>query len=160
FERRAYDRWLAYGQSKTANVLFAVALDARGRAHGVRGFALHPGGIVATGLGKHMSRDELRASGVIDDAGNPVIDPARNLKTVEQGAATSVWCATSPQLAGMGGVYCENCDITPIVGQDDVANRTGAAMRKVGARSLGVMPYAIDPDAAARLWALSARLTG
>jgi NAD(P)-dependent dehydrogenase (short-subunit alcohol dehydrogenase family) len=160
FERRAYDRWLAYGQSKTANILFAVALDARGAAHGVRAFALHPGGIVATGLGKHLSRDELRASGVIDAHGNAIIDPARNLKTVEQGAATSVWCATSAQLAGIGGVYCENCDIAPLVGKEDEANRASEAMRRVGARSLGVMPYAVDPEAAERLWDLSARLTG
>src|SRR4029077_8997553 len=99
FERRDYDRWSAYGQSKTANILFALALDERGKAEGVRAFSLHPGSIVGTGLDKHLSRDALRAAGVIDENGNPILNPAKNLKTAEQGAATSVLCATSPQLA-------------------------------------------------------------
>ncbi len=115
FERRDYDRWSAYGQLKTANILFALALDERGKAEGVRAFSLHPGSIVGTGLGKHLSREELRVLAVIDENGTPILDPAKNLKTVEQGAATSVWCATSRQLDGMGGVYCENCDIAPLV---------------------------------------------
>jgi NAD(P)-dependent dehydrogenase (short-subunit alcohol dehydrogenase family) len=119
FERRDYDRWSAYGQSKTANILFALALDDRGRAEGVRAFSLHPGSIVGTGLEKHLSREELRAAGVIDENGKPILDPAKNLKTVEQGAATSVWCATSPQLDGMGGVYCAS--ETPI-GREQTAN--------------------------------------
>ena len=69
FEHRDYDRWSAYGQSKTANILFALALDEGGKADGIRAFSLHPGGIVATGLGKHLSREELRAGGVIDEHG-------------------------------------------------------------------------------------------
>jgi hypothetical protein len=82
-----------------------------------------------------------------------VHDPARQLKTVAQGAATSVWCATSPQLAGLGGVYCENCDISQLVAESDEADwRAGAEMP-------GVLPYVVDPEAAARLWAVSERLT-
>jgi NAD(P)-dependent dehydrogenase (short-subunit alcohol dehydrogenase family) len=154
FERRDYDRWLAYGQSKTANILFAVALDQRGKDKGVRAFSLHPGGIVDTGLGKHLSREELRKAGVIDEQGKPVLDPARGLKTVEQGAATSVWCATSPQLDGMGGVYCQDCDITPLVPKEVQANR------QIASAPLGVMPYAVDPEAADRLWSLSEQLFG
>src|SRR6267378_6328383 len=140
FERRDYDRWAAYGQSKTANILFAVALDERGKADDVRAFSLHPGSIVGTGLEKHLSNEELRTSGVIDENGKPILDPAKNLKTVEQGAATSVWCATSPQLDGMGGVYCENSDVAPLVRKEVEARGRGDATRQTGGQSFGVMP--------------------
>ena len=155
FQRRPYDRWAAYGQAKTANVLFALRLDQLGRAEGVRAFSLHPGSIVGTGLEQHLTREELRAAGAIDADGQPILDPARNLKTPRQGAATSVWCAASPQLDGKGGVYCENCDIAPLVAPEGAE---GAGVRQVGSRSLGVMPYAVDPRAADRLWRLSEEL--
>jgi NAD(P)-dependent dehydrogenase (short-subunit alcohol dehydrogenase family) len=165
FKRRDYDRWSAYGQSKTANILFALALDQRGKAESVRAFSLHPGSIVGTGLEKYLSREELRNAGVIDENGKPILDPARNLKTVEQGAATSVWCATSTQLDGMGGVYCENCDIAPLVPKEhegnssiDALSRFSQAIRQVGSMPLGVMPYAVNPEAADRLWRLSEQL--
>jgi len=153
FEHRAYNPWTAYGQSKTANILFAVALDARARAEGISAFSLHPGGIVETGLGKYVSREQLRTAGVIDEHGKPIIDPARQLKTVEQGAATIVWCASNPRLDGSGGVYCENCDVAPIMLEDPGAT-TMADVRWLH----GVRPYAIDPAAAERLWGLSERL--
>ena len=156
FERRTYDRWAAYGQSKTANILFALELDARGEPYGVRAFSLHPGSIVATGLGKHLSREDLQAAGVLDAHGEPIVDPSRNIKTVEQGAATSVWCATSPRLDGLGGVYCENCDIARV--EDEKATARGEL--EGAARQTGVMPYAVDPEAARRLWSLSERLSG
>src|SRR6476469_3095565 len=92
FEQRAYDPWLAYGQSKTANVLFAVEFDRRGQRENVRAFSLHPGGIVNTGLAKHMTREQIRQAGGLDEHGNPVVDPAKGLKSVEQGASTIVWC--------------------------------------------------------------------
>jgi len=110
-QRRAYGRFTAYGQSKTANILFAVALDTCGKAEGVRAFSLHPGSIVSTDLKRECSDEELRSADVIDEKGEPVLDPARALKTVEQGAATQVWCATTPQLDGKGGVYGENCEV-------------------------------------------------
>ncbi|GMK47046.1 oxidoreductase [Paenibacillus glycanilyticus] len=157
FDRREYDRWAAYGQSKTANILFAVALDKRGQADGVRAFSLHPGSIVGTGLEKHLSEEELRAAGVIDEHGQPVLDPAKNLKTVGQGAATSVWCATSPQLNNMGGVYCENCDIAPL-GHD--AESDFYLDNESTLTDSGVMPYAVDSEAADRLWSLSEHLIG
>jgi hypothetical protein len=94
----------------------------------------------------------------MSENGNPVLDPAKNLKTAEQGAATSVWCATTPQLDGMGGVYCENSDIAPLVPKEAEANRSNDAVRRVGSKSLGVMPYAVDPEAADRLWRLSEQL--
>ncbi len=153
FERRDYIPWMAYGQSKTANILFALAMDDRGKAHGVRAFSLHPGSIVNTGLSKYVSRDILHAAGFVDEDGNPIIDPVRNLKTVEQGAATSVWCATSPQLDGIGGVYCQNSDIAPLVTEELASN-------PIGSMALGVMPHAVDPLAADRLWNLSEQLLG
>jgi NAD(P)-dependent dehydrogenase (short-subunit alcohol dehydrogenase family) len=153
FEHREYNPWTAYGQSKTANILFAVELDKRGRDAGVRAFSLHPGSIPGTGLERHVPRQDLEAAGIIDKAGNPILDPGRNQKTVPQGAATIVWCATSPQLDGKGGVYCENCDIAPVISE-----RIGATSMADGAHLRGVMPYAVDPKGAEQLWTLSERL--
>ncbi|MFC8089405.1 oxidoreductase [Streptomyces sp. NPDC057301] len=153
FEHRPYEPFAAYGQSKTANALFAVELDRRGRDQGVRAFAVHPGTIIETGLAKHISAEVVRAAGVLDEHGRPVRDPSRQLKTVEQGAATSVWCATGPQLTGLGGVYCENSDVSPLVTEADEAEW------RAGAETPGVLSYAVDPEAAARLWAVSERLT-
>ena len=138
-----YEKWAAYGQSKTANVLFAVHLDALGKESGVRAFALNPGGIL-TPLQRHLPRQEMVDFGWIDEDGNP-LNPG--FKSPEQGAATQVWAATSPQLDGLGGVYCEDCDIAEIASTAE--NLTS-----------GVLAYAIDPEQAARLWALSAELTG
>jgi NAD(P)-dependent dehydrogenase (short-subunit alcohol dehydrogenase family) len=153
FEHRTYEPFLAYGQSKTANALFAVELDRRGRAEGVRAFAVHPGQIVDTGLAKHLTVEALRAAGAVDEQGRPLLNPDRQQKTVPQGAATGVWCATSPQLDGLGGVYCENCDISPSVTPEDEAGwRAEPGMP-------GVLPYAVDPEAATRLWEVSEELT-
>jgi NAD(P)-dependent dehydrogenase (short-subunit alcohol dehydrogenase family) len=153
YERRDYNPFLAYGQSKTANILFALALDERSKAHGVRAFSLHPGSIVGTGLSKYVSHEALRAAGLVGEDGIPIIDPARSLKTVEQGAATSVWCATSPRLNGTGGVYCQDSDIAPVVSETMAANPFGSL-------PLGVMPHAVDRLAADRLWGLSEQLLG
>lgn len=154
FERRAYDEWQAYGQSKTANVLFAVELDRREQAAGVRAFALHPGGIVGTGLSKHISLQALRDSHYIDESGAPIIDPTTDRKTVAQGAATQVWCAVSPQLAGLGGLYCADVDVESVTQQ-------GAGLSLGAAAGLkGVRPYAIDPEAAQRLWTYSLEALG
>jgi NAD(P)-dependent dehydrogenase (short-subunit alcohol dehydrogenase family) len=140
---RGYDKWEAYGQAKTANVLFAVQLDGLGKEAGMRAFSLHPGGI-RTPLQRHLTTEEMMTAGWIDERGNVI---ASGFKSPEQGAATQVWAATSPQLEGMGGVYCEDCDIAELVPADDTTT-TG-----------GVREYAIDPDQAASLWALSAELT-
>ncbi|MFJ9544230.1 SDR family NAD(P)-dependent oxidoreductase [Streptomyces sp. NPDC101225] len=139
---RGYDKWEAYGQAKTANVLFAVHLDRLGRDAGVRAFSLHPGGIL-TPLQRHIPKAEMIERGWIDEAGN-ALNP-QGFKTPRQGAATQVWAATSPQLDGLGGVYLEDCDI---------------AEPSTDARPTGVKPWATDPDEAARLWTLSATLTG
>jgi NAD(P)-dependent dehydrogenase (short-subunit alcohol dehydrogenase family) len=147
-DRRAepYDKWAAYGQAKTANVLFAVHLDALAAPHGVRAFALHPGGIM-TPLQRHLPRAEMVALGWLDEDGNPTPEAAAGFKTPEAGAATEVWAATSPQLAGRGGLYLEDCDVA------EVADESSSDRR-------GVRAYALDPDAAARLWAVSAERTG
>src|SRR3954452_24811486 len=139
-----YDKWQAYGQAKTANSLFGVHLDALGRDAGVRAFAAHPGGIM-TPLQRHLPREEMIAAGWMDEEGH--VD--ERFKTPEQGASTATWAATSPALAGMGGVYCEDCDI---------AERTVPGSPT--ARIRGVDAHAIDPGTAARLWAVSAELTG
>ncbi|MFB9902949.1 SDR family NAD(P)-dependent oxidoreductase [Allokutzneria oryzae] len=135
-----YDKWEAYGQAKTANILFAVQLDALGKDSGVRAFSLHPGGIL-TPLQRHVPKSEQVAMGWIDEDGN-ALNPS--FKSPEQGAATQVWAATSPQLDGKGGVYCEDCEIAEPSDGD----------------APGVRGYATDPEQAARLWALSAELTG
>lgn len=141
--RQGYDKWEAYGQAKTANVLFAVHLDRLAAERGVRAFALHPGGII-TPLQRHLPKAEMVERGWIDEQGN-VLNP-EGFKSPEQGAATQVWAATSPQLDGMGGVYLEDCDIAePAVD---------------GGERSGVKAWATDPEQAARLWALSAELTG
>lgn len=137
-----YEKWLAYGQSKTANVLFAVELDRRARDAGVRSFALHPGGIM-TPLQRHMTDAEKRERGWIDEQGNVI---NTSFKSPEQGAATQTWAATSPRLEGMGGVYCEDCEVAVV---DDDPQSTH-----------GVRTHAIDPAEAERLWHLSAQLTG
>ncbi|WP_313606509.1 SDR family NAD(P)-dependent oxidoreductase [Rhizobium sp.] len=137
-----YDKWLAYGQSKTANALFAVHLDRIGRDRGIRAFSLHPGKIF-TPLQRHLTQVEMAAEGWLDDNGNPA-DPT--FKTPAQGAATQVWAATSPKLDGLGGLYCEDCN---------VAIRAELA----GEPFVGVKAYATDPDEAERLWRLSAELT-
>lgn len=130
-----------------------MALDARERARGVRAFSVHPGSIVGTGLEKFVTREELIAGGVLDADGNPIRDPARQLKTIEQGAATIAWCATSPRLATMGGVYCENCEVAGLMGEFE-----GPTSMRDATRRSGVQAYAVDPANAERLWELSETL--
>jgi NAD(P)-dependent dehydrogenase (short-subunit alcohol dehydrogenase family) len=146
-----YDGMLAYGQSKTANILFAVELDRRWAGKGIRGYSLHPGQIVTTNLAPWMDPDVRRSIGLIDDAGQPIIDPDRDQKTPQQGASTSVFAVTSPLLAEIGGVFLINNDIAPM---DDPAAITHRGMGPTS----GVMPHAVDSDSAQRLWELSERL--
>jgi NAD(P)-dependent dehydrogenase (short-subunit alcohol dehydrogenase family) len=150
FDRRGYDRWLAYGQSKTANILFAVGLDQRGSAHGVRAFSVHPGAII-TDLARYASDEEMAGAGVRRGPdGRFLVDEFfrtnPEAKTIPEGAATTVWCATHPQLDGKGGVYCEDCDI--------------AVVSSEGLLLPGVRPWAIDRAHADRLWSLSEQLSG
>ena len=135
FTARSYDPWLAYGQSKTANVLFAVEATRRWADDGITANAVHPGAVFDTNLSRHMDPDELtslRSSGMF------------TYKTLEQGAATSVLVATSPQLEKVGGRYFEDCNEAVVL--DPNAPDTSGS---------GVAAYALDPDAAARLWTIS-----
>jgi NAD(P)-dependent dehydrogenase (short-subunit alcohol dehydrogenase family) len=154
-----YDGMLAYGQSKTANVLFAVELDRRWAEDGIRGYAVHPGIVIGTNLGNSVPEDEKRAMnlamGLIDDSGRPIIDPDREKKTPQQGASTSVFAATSPLLAEIGGVYLKNNDISPL---DDAPSTIVFGTEPIVASD--VVPYAVDPQSARRLWDLSERLLG
>ena len=141
FERQPYDAWVAYGRAKTANVLCAVGLDRRYRDEGVRAFAVHPGGI-QTELGRHLTSDTLQ---VLMD--RLAAAPQETVwKTVPQGAATSVYAATSADLDGMGGLYLEDCHI---------ADRTDDPDDREGVRA-----YALDPANAEALWTLSEQLVG
>ncbi|HTR61811.1 MAG TPA: oxidoreductase [Candidatus Binataceae bacterium] len=142
FETTSYDKWEAYGQSKTANVLFAIELNRRLEPKGINVYAVHPGGIM-TNLQRDLSREEMLAFGWIDKDGK-LND---RFKTPAGGASTAIWCATSPLLAAGGGVYCEDCNIAQAVPADD----PGFA---------GVRPWAIDPEAARRLWSMSEKLLG
>jgi NAD(P)-dependent dehydrogenase (short-subunit alcohol dehydrogenase family) len=142
FERRAYDKWLAYGQAKSANALFALQLDKLGEPKGVRAFAVHPGGI-ATPLQRHLTMEEQRAMGWYDEEGNV----NERFKSTEEGASTTVWAATSPLLEGMGGVYCENCNI-------------GALADKETPPGSGVFAHIRDEALAGALWRKSEEMTG
>ncbi|HJP73291.1 MAG TPA: SDR family NAD(P)-dependent oxidoreductase [Pseudonocardiaceae bacterium] len=152
-----YDGQLAYAQSKTANVLFAVELDRRWAPDGIHGYAAHPGIIVGTNLGSSMPADQVRAMqqamGLVDESRRPIIDPESGRKTAEQGAATIVFGATSPLLADLGGVYLRDSDISPL---DDTADPTAHGADVI--RSQNVVPHSIDPHSARRLWDLSEQL--
>jgi NAD(P)-dependent dehydrogenase (short-subunit alcohol dehydrogenase family) len=136
FASRPYEPLVAYGQSKTANVLFAVEASRRWADEGVTANAVHPGAVATTNLSRHLDPDELER---IKAAG------AYHYKSAEQGAATSVLVATSPELDGIGGRYFQDCNEAPVV-DPATAEETGA----------GVAGYAVDPANAERLWQLSA----
>jgi len=155
FDRRDYDGLAAYGQSKTANNLYALELDRRGRRDKVRAFSLHPGAIVDTDLKRHASAESLAATGVYDADGNPIRDAQRGLKTIAQGAATQVFCAVSSKLEGLGGVYCEDVDVAPLAQN---ADGTAALLDAMSQR--GVMPYSVDLQTAQQLWAVTEQLLG
>ena len=140
-------KWVAYGQSKSANSLFSIELDKRALLHGIRAFAVHPGRIAETDLLRNLSREEIGAAGIYEESAVRRLNTACGVgKTIPQGAATTIWAATSPLLGGRGGVYCENCDIAEIVPDDSKLQG-------------GVRRWAIDPDVASGLWELSERLT-
>ena len=139
YEHSDYAKWPAYGRSKSANALFAVGVDKRFAARGVRAYAVHPG-VIMTELSRHMTQQDFDDLGDATPSGAPLV-----FKTVEQGAATSVWAASSPDLAGKGGLYLEDSQIAVPVAEGVDG---------------GVMPYAVDPELADRLWELSERLVG
>jgi NAD(P)-dependent dehydrogenase (short-subunit alcohol dehydrogenase family) len=142
FSHRPYTPFAAYGQSKTANVLFAVEATRRWAAEGILANAVHPGGIADTNLSRHLDREVF--------AGMLTAGTFRN-KTIEQGAATSVLVATSPQLKGIGGRYFEDCNEAEVIDSDAT---------DLSDHRFGVAPYALDPGNAKRLWDVSESLLG
>lgn len=146
FEHREYETLQAYGQSKTALNLFSLELDNRAKAFGVRVYAVHPGNIWGTELTREAPIELLQQFGFYDDQGKIVPDVIASLKTIPQGAATTIWCATSPLLNTIGSVYCEDADVAELA--------IGPGI------STGVKPYSLDESAAKRLWTLTEELTG
>jgi NAD(P)-dependent dehydrogenase (short-subunit alcohol dehydrogenase family) len=150
FERTPYEPFVAYGRSKTANILFAVAFDERHRKRGVRAAAVHPGGI-HTELGRHI--DPSRIQGIIDQMNEQLAaegKPPFQWKTVPQGAATSVWTGVVAPADEIGGRYCENCHVGYVVPEHVT----------ISAISEGVRGYALDPNTAEALWKKSEELVG
>ena len=146
FERTEYTPFTGYGRSKTANILFAVALDKRLKGRGIRATALHPGGI-QTELGRHLTPEliaEMQARWRASSAGTQA--PAMRFKTIPQGTATTVWCACVAPADAIGGKYCEDCHLAEV--NDNEAPRTG------------VKSYALDPANAEALWTLSEKMVG
>lgn len=143
FEVDRYDKWLAYAQSKTANALFALELDRRLCERGGSAFAVHPGGIM-TPLQRHLPVEEMQSLGWVDEDGELLPDVAEIFKTPTQGCSTTLWAATTDRLADRGGVFCEDTDVAPLVGEDLPPYS-------------GVEPYACDPASAERLWAQTER---
>ncbi|MBV9412514.1 MAG: SDR family NAD(P)-dependent oxidoreductase [Acidimicrobiia bacterium] len=140
YRQRLYDKWEAYGQSKTANCLFSVEFDRRYGGRGVHAYAVHPG-VIITELARHLTREDLEDLGSRSPSGAPM-----QFKPVEAGAATSVWAATSPELADVGGVYLEDCQVSTEVTEP----------RSAG----GHTAWALDPASAKRLWEWSEEQVG
>ncbi len=154
FQHRGYETLQAYGQSKTASNLFALELDNRAKAYHVRAYSLHPGSIGGTELAREAPVELFKKMGFLDDNGNIRPEVLASLKTIPQGAATTVWVATSPLLDNIGGVYCEDGDIAELISDSPSA--------EPGARHYqrGVMAYSLDAAKAEHLWTLTEEMTG
>ena len=145
FERTPYAEFVAYGRSKTANILFAVEFDRRHKQNGVRATAVHPGGI-QTELGRHMSPEVTQQLISSINAAQPAGAPAFKWKTIPQGAATSVWAGVVATPEEVGGRYCEDCHVAETIDAEDIRG--------------GVRPYALDGARAQALWAKSEEMVG
>jgi len=145
FEKTAYEKWTAYAQAKTANALFALGLDMKYAEQGLRAFSVHPGGIM-TPLQRYLDNEEMIALGWLDESGNLSELAASLFKSTTQGCTTTLWAATSEQLDGKGGLYCEDCDVADLADENTP-------------RYFGVAQWAVDPALAKELWELSERAT-
>jgi len=145
FEHSPYEEFIAYGRSKTANVLFAVEFDRRHKARGVRATAVHPGGI-RTELSRHLAPEALQKLIAEINARQPKGAPSFSYKSIPQGAATSVWAACVAETEAIGGRYCEDCHVA------EIASAPGIRA--------GVQPYALDPQHAQALWQKSEEMVG
>lgn len=146
FNTREYDTLQAYGQSKTACNLFSMELDKRAKKFGIRAYSLHPGSIGGTELAREASLELFQKMGFVDEKGMMKPEVLASLKTIPQGAATTVWCATSPQFNGIGGVYCEDVEVASIAAENTIGS--------------GVKPYSLHEADAQRLWAWSEKACG
>ena len=144
FHNNPYDKWMAYGQSKTASSLIAIEFDRLMKDKDVRGFSVHPGGII-TPLQRHLQKEEMVALGWMKEDGSPTELTKNFFKTTSQGASTTLWCATNPSLNNIGGVFCEDCDIAKIKSEVDESMQ----------RYFGVADWAVDIDEAIKLWELT-----
>lgn len=147
FDNREYETLLGYGQSKTATNLFSLELDNRGKEFNVRSYSVHPGSVGGTDLGREADMELWKKMGILDDAGKIRPEVAASLKTLPQGAATTVWAATSPMLNDLGGVYCEDVNVAEL----DAQNKN---------EGFRVSPYSLDENSAKKLWKLSETMTG
>jgi NAD(P)-dependent dehydrogenase (short-subunit alcohol dehydrogenase family) len=146
FQHREYETLQAYGQSKTASNLFALELDNRAKVFNVRAYSLHPGSIAGTELGREAPLELFIKMGFVDEEGNMRPEVLASLKTIPQGAATTVWCATTPLLNNIGGVYCEDAEV--------------ALLASDSGMSAGVKRYSLDEAKAKRLWKWSEEACG
>lgn len=146
FEHGEYQTLQAYGRSKTAVNLFSLELNERAKAFGVNAYSIHPGNIWGTELAREAPMEILQQFGFFDDKGNPVQEVIDSLKTIPQGAATTIWAATSPVLNELGGVYLEDVNVAELAVDPSVPN--------------GVKPYSLDEANAKLLWELTEALTG
>lgn len=149
FLHREYETLQGYGQSKTASNLFALELDNLGKASSVRAYSVHPGSIGGTELAREAPIELFQQLGFCDAEGNIFPEVAASLKTIPQGAATTVWCATSSMLNNFGGVYCEDAEIAELVDEKSGSANTG-----------GVRIYSLDEMNAKRLWTLTEEMIG
>ena len=147
FRNNSYDKWMAYGQSKTASSLIAIEFHRRMVDKGVSGFSVHPGGIL-TPLQRHLQKEEMVALGWMDEDGSPSEMAKNFFKTTSQGASTTLWCATSPSLSGIGGVFCEDCDIAKRKNEVDESLQ----------RYFGVADWAVDTEEASKLWDVTEKM--
>ena len=147
FNKQPYDKWMAYGQSKTASSLIAIEFNEKMKDYGVEGFSVHPGGII-TPLQRYLEKEEMIALGWMDEDGSPSELAKNFFKSPSQGASTSLWCATSNDLNGLGGVFCEDCNIAKRKSEVDESLQ----------RYFGVADWAVDTDEATRLWELSEKM--
>ncbi|MEO0338774.1 MAG: oxidoreductase [Bacteroidota bacterium] len=148
YQNTNYNKWQAYGQSKSANALFANALSRRLKPTGGLAFAVHPGGIF-TPLQRHLPQEEMVALGWIEADGSPTALAKEGFKTPEQGCSTTLWAATSALLQDKPGVYCEDCNIAAVTNPDSPM-----------ARYFGADPHICDDEAAERLWEISEQMLG
>ncbi|WP_268036530.1 SDR family NAD(P)-dependent oxidoreductase [Algoriphagus sp. PAP.12] len=146
FKAREYDTLQAYGQSKTACNLFSMELDKRAQPYGVRAYSLHPGSIGGTELAREAPLELFQKMGFVDEQGMMKPEVLSSLKTIPQGAATTVWCATSPLLDGIGGVYCEDVEVASIAHESTMGP--------------GVKSYSLNEVDAQRLWTWSEKACG